>query len=373
MAGGVTGAEDFTANASVTGARLNAHVNNATLANIAQSDIAANSGLVVRSASAPTDTDALWFDTSNLIARIHNGTGWIPVGIGAVLTNKSGGTVNAGDVVVADTTNDNSFKTTTTDGDQTVLGIVAETVAADATGVIIYSGLMDVQVTGSVTRGQFLKSSTTAKKATAGSTKSIASFAIALEAGTDTTVSALVIGVGGGLNSAGDETITGDWTFSGDNTYSGISTFSGTIAGATPFVFEGATANDYETTLAITDPTADRTLTIPDEDIDLGNGTIKGWIKFDGTGTVAITSSYNVTSITDNSAGNYTVTWDTDFADDDYCYVCAGGNDDNSGETSTYATPQDQGTGYCRIVVNADTGTDTDVQAVYVMAVGAQT
>jgi hypothetical protein len=38
-------------------------------------------------------------------------------------------------------------------------------------------------------------------------------------------------------------------------------------------VFEGATANDFETTLAITDPTADRTITFPD-----------------ATGTVALTS-----------------------------------------------------------------------------------
>jgi hypothetical protein len=37
--------------------------------------------------------------------------------------------------------------------------------------------------------------------------------------------------------------------------------------------FEGATANDYETTLAVTDPTADRTITLPD-----------------ATGTVALTS-----------------------------------------------------------------------------------
>ena len=47
-------------------------------------------------------------------------------------------------------------------------------------------------------------------------------------------------------------------------TVSGIATFSGTIAGASPFIFEGATANANETTLAITDPTADRTITIPD-------------------------------------------------------------------------------------------------------------
>ena len=37
----------------------------------------------------------------------------------------------------------------------------------------------------------------------------------------------------------------------------------GTLTGASPFVLEGATSNDFETTLAVTDPTADRTLTFP--------------------------------------------------------------------------------------------------------------
>ena len=36
------------------------------------------------------------------------------------------------------------------------------------------------------------------------------------------------------------------------------------FAGASPLVFEGATANAFETTLRITDPTADRTVTIQD-------------------------------------------------------------------------------------------------------------
>ena len=35
------------------------------------------------------------------------------------------------------------------------------------------------------------------------------------------------------------------------------------LLGASPLVFEGATADNYETTLAVTDPTADRTLTLP--------------------------------------------------------------------------------------------------------------
>ncbi len=40
---------------------------------------------------------------------------------------------------------------------------------------------------------------------------------------------------------------------------------SAVLAGGSPLVFEGATANSYELTLAVTDPTADRTLTLPDE------------------------------------------------------------------------------------------------------------
>jgi len=48
------------------------------------------------------------------------------------------------------------------------------------------------------------------------------------------------------------------------NAASDTVTITGTIQGASPLVFEGGTANGYETTLAITDPTADRTWTLPD-------------------------------------------------------------------------------------------------------------
>ena len=48
----------------------------------------------------------------------------------------------------------------------------------------------------------------------------------------------------------------------------------------------------------------------------------KGWINFNGTGTIAINSSYNVSSITDNGTGDYTINWETDFADANY--ACAG-------------------------------------------------
>ena len=49
-------------------------------------------------------------------------------------------------------------------------------------------------------------------------------------------------------------------------TFTGTTTFSGnvTLGTASSLVFEGSTADDFETTFAITDPTADRTITFPD-------------------------------------------------------------------------------------------------------------
>ena len=36
------------------------------------------------------------------------------------------------------------------------------------------------------------------------------------------------------------------------------------------------------------------------------NGSAKAWVNFNGTGTVAIRESFNVSSITDNGTGSYT-------------------------------------------------------------------
>ena len=42
------------------------------------------------------------------------------------------------------------------------------------------------------------------------------------------------------------------------------------------------------------------------------------WVNFNGTGTVAIRSSYNVSSITDNGTGDYTVNFTTAMSDANY-------------------------------------------------------
>lgn len=44
----------------------------------------------------------------------------------------------------------------------------------------------------------------------------------------------------------------------------------------------------------------------------------KAWVNFNGTGTVAIRASGNVSSITDNGTGDYTVNFTTAMADANY-------------------------------------------------------
>jgi len=58
--------------------------------------------------------------------------------------------------------------------------------------------------------------------------------------------------------------------------------------------------------------------TVTVEGADVGKGVAKGWIKFVGSGTIAISASHNVTSITDDGTGTYDVTWATDFSSADY-------------------------------------------------------
>ena len=54
-------------------------------------------------------------------------------------------------------------------------------------------------------------------------------------------------------------------------------------------------------------------------------GTAKAWVNFNGTGTVAIRASYNVSSITDNGTGSYAVNFTTAMPDANYCGVSSSG------------------------------------------------
>ena len=99
-----------------------------------------------------------------------------------------------------------------------------------------------------------------------------------------------------------------------------------------------------------------------------GRNIIKGWIQFNGTGTIAIQDSFNVSGITDNGVGDYTVTWDTNFANDDYSVV-VGLSDATSFtfySTATYLTSS------VRIQTIAFAGGSQDASIINLIAIGDQ-
>lgn len=62
----------------------------------------------------------------------------------------------------------------------------------------------------------------------------------------------------------------------------------------------------------------------------LARGACRAWVNFNGTGTVAIRASFNVSSITDNAVGDYTVNFTTAMEDANYATACGGVADNNS-------------------------------------------
>ena len=69
---------------------------------------------------------------------------------------------------------------------------------------------------------------------------------------------------------------------------------------------------------------------IQEEMLDDSKNACKAWVNFNGTGTVAIRDSYNVTSITDNGTGDYTVNFTNAMSDANYCF-CMSVGDGTSG------------------------------------------
>lgn len=123
---------------------------------------------------------------------------------------------------------------------------------------------------------------------------------------------------------AGDVTEAGDNTFTGENEFTSTTTFSGYI--------------DSEQA-------------------------IKGWVIFQGTGTVTMLDSYNVSSVGDTDVGNYTINWDIPFSTTRYCVFVLGTSNLNY---IAYGQLVNQVQVLCR----NEAGTYSDVDLVYVGAIG---
>jgi hypothetical protein len=94
----------------------------------------------------------------------------------------------------------------------------------------------------------------------------------------------------------------------------------------------------------------------------------RAWVNFNGTGTVAIRSSFNVSSITDNALGDYTINFTNAMPDADYSIVAfaqqsgtkilISGNPDGVAPTTTAY----------KLVTSSGGGGTAHVDATYVFA-----
>ena len=80
----------------------------------------------------------------------------------------------------------------------------------------------------------------------------------------------------------------------------------------------GISAGGLPDACITTDDIAANAVTAAKLGADEASGLAKAWVNFNGTGTVAIRASFNVSSITDNGTGDYTVNFTTAFADANY-------------------------------------------------------
>ena len=78
---------------------------------------------------------------------------------------------------------------------------------------------------------------------------------------------------------------------------------------------------------------------------NLVQGLCKCWVNFDGTASNAASrDTFNVSGMTDNGTGDYTISINNDMSNDDYCTVVSGAETGSSGDTNQIGSIKRNGT-----------------------------
>lgn len=168
---------------------------------------------------------------------------------------------------------------------------------------------------------------------------------------------------------AGDDTDVGMFI-----TGKGAGTITFATTSSFPFLYYSGTGYQHATIIASPNTAATRTVTLPDADITLPLNAAysKAWVIFTGITTTAISASFNITSVTDNGAGDTTVTIATDFSSADFAVAgSAGANTATKYYLATHVTTTTTAT-LVRVVSSTDAGIATDVAKNSVIMYGNQ-
>ena len=180
------------------------------------------------------------FQTGEFIAVEHGGLGVATLTANAILLGNGTSAVQNSAIGISGTTLSSTDSSTIT-----IAEALSVTGALNVTGTI--TGTISGNVTGTTTAGNIQVGVTGNNEI-------------------DTTSGNLTLDSAGGTVAVDDNlTVSGNTTVTGNLTVNGTTTTvnSTTIEITNSFTFEGSTADDFETVLGVVDPTADRTINLP--------------------------------------------------------------------------------------------------------------
>ena len=200
---------------------------------------ASNISVVAAGDISSTDVQAALqeLDTEKVGSASPSFTGTVALGQNAILTFEG--------------SSDNSFETTLTVTDPTADRTIT---LPNVTGTVVTTGDTGSVTSTMITDGTIVNADINASAEIAVSKLANGSARQLLQTASNGTDVEFTDNV----DIPGTLDVTGVATFDSTSTFVGNATFNGSI------IFEGSTADDFETTLSVTDPTADRTITLPD-------------------------------------------------------------------------------------------------------------
>ncbi len=168
------------------------------------------------------------------------------------------------------------------------------------------------------------------------------------------------------LHVSGNVTIANYGNIGATDNTAGVSISGGSAAGNGGQInlrggsFSGNTAGiefvTNNTERARIDSTGARSTVIPSGSTLYPAYDCRAWVNFNGTGTVAIRASGNVSSITDNGTGDYTINFTNAMPDANYALTGSSGDGANANQMLILGVNVNYSTGSCRIRTGSGSG-----------------
>ena len=96
---------------------------------------------------------------------------------------------------------------------------------------------------------------------------------------------------------------------------------------------------------------------------------VKAWANFDESGTPSIRDNFNVSSLTDNGTGYFTVTLTNTMSNDDYVRIGSAGENQNAGGNRVLGL-RVPSAGSFNIITKNTSGNDSDTQDTCIAVLG---